>query len=73
MQSPRGNGTTLMRAQLEFASMVVDTYTQGTKFWWRFGGAFGEPAIEAVEAVAQTQRRYLETLKSALEENESRT
>jgi len=74
MESPRGNGTTLMRAQLEFASMVVDAYAQGAKFWWGFwGGPFGEPAIEAVEAVTETQQRYLETLKGALEESESRT
>jgi hypothetical protein len=28
-----------MRAQLEFASMAVDAYTQGAKFWWDFWGA----------------------------------
>jgi len=64
----------LMRTQLEFASMVVDAYAQGAKFWWGFwGGPFGEPAIETVEAVAETQRRYLQTLKDALEESDSRT
>jgi hypothetical protein len=74
MESSRGNGTTLMRTQLEFASMVVDAYAQGAKSWWGFwGGPFGEPAIEAVEAVAETQRRYLQTLKDALEESDSRT
>jgi hypothetical protein len=63
MESPRGNGSTLMRTQLEFASMVVDAYAQVAKFWWGFlGGPFGEQAIEAVNAVARTQRRYLETL-----------
>jgi hypothetical protein len=74
MESPRGNGSTLMRAQLEFASMVVDAYAQGAKFWWSvWGGPFGQPAIEAVEAVTETQQRYLKTLKGALEESESRT
>jgi hypothetical protein len=74
MESSRGNGSTLMRTQLEFASMVVDAYAQGAKFWWSFwGGPFGEPAIEAVDAVAETQRRYLETLKDALEQSERRT
>ena len=74
MESSRGNGTMLMRTQLEFASMVVDAYAQGAKFWWGFwGGPFGEPAIETVEAVAETQRRYLQTLKDALEESDSRT
>jgi len=64
----------LMRTQLEFASMVVDAYAQGARFWWGFwGGPFGEPAIETVEAVAETQRRYLQTLKDALEESDSRT
>jgi hypothetical protein len=36
------------------------------------GGPFREPAIEAVDAVAKTQQRYLETLKEALEKSESR-
>jgi hypothetical protein len=72
MESPRGNGSMLMRAQLEFASMVVDAYAQGAKFWWSvWGGPFGQPAIEAVEALAQTQQRYLETLKEALEGSKS--
>jgi hypothetical protein len=73
MESSGGNGRTLMRAQLEFASMAVDTYAQGAKFWWDFwGGPFREPAIEAVDAVAETQQRYLATLKEALEKSESR-
>ena len=74
MQSPRSNGLTLMRAQLEFASMVVDAYAQCAKFWWGFwGGPFGDPASEAVDAVTETQQRYLQTLKDTLEESESRT
>jgi hypothetical protein len=38
MESSRDNGRTLMRAQLEFASMAVDAYAQGAKFWWDFWG-----------------------------------
>jgi hypothetical protein len=72
MESSRDNGRTLMRAQLEFASMAVDANAQGAKFWWDFwGGPFREPAIEAVDAVAERQQRYLETLKEALENSES--
>jgi hypothetical protein len=74
MENSRGNGRTLMRTQLEFASMVVDAYAQSAKFWWGFwGGPCREPAIEAVEAVAETQQHYIEILKEALEKSESQT
>jgi hypothetical protein len=74
MENLRGNGPTpLIRSQLDFASVMVDAYARGTKFWCEFWGPLGEPAIDAVNAVAETQQRYLRTLKETLEESESQT
>jgi hypothetical protein len=39
--------TPLTRAQLDFASAMVDSYARGTKFWFQFWGPLGNPAIEA--------------------------
>jgi hypothetical protein len=65
--------TPLIRAQLDFASVVVDTYARGTKFWFRFWGPFGKPAIEAVDAAAEAHHDYLRKLKATLEEVETQT
>ena len=63
----------LTRAQLDFASVVVDTYARGAKFWFQFWGPFGKPAIEAVVAAAEAQQDYLRELKETLEEVETQT
>jgi hypothetical protein len=60
-------------AQLDFASVAVDAYARGTKFWFRFLGPFGNPAIEVVDAAAEAQQDYLRELKETLEEIETRT
>jgi hypothetical protein len=74
MENQRGNGPTpLIRSQLDFASVMVDAYARGAKFWCEFWGPLGEPAIGAVNAVADMQQRYLQRLKETLEEVESRT
>jgi hypothetical protein len=74
MENQRGNGPTpLIQSQLDFASVMVDAYARGAKFWWEFWGPLGEPAIGAVNAVADMQQRYLQTLKETIEEVESRT
>jgi hypothetical protein len=65
--------TPLTRAQLDFASVVVDTYARGTKFWFRFWGPFGKPAIEAVDAAAEAHQDYMRNLKATLEEVETQT
>jgi hypothetical protein len=39
--------TPLTRAQLDFASAMVDSYARGTKVWFQFWGPLGNPAIEA--------------------------
>ena len=39
--------TPLTRAQLDFASAMVDSYARGTRFWFQFWGPLGNPAIEA--------------------------
>ena len=74
MGNLRGNGSTpLIQAQLDFASVMVDAYARGAKVWCEFWGPLGEPAIGAVNAVADAQQRYLRTLKEILEEVETRT
>jgi hypothetical protein len=63
----------LIRTQLDFASVVVDATARGTKFWCELWGPLGEPAIDAVNTVAEAQQRYLRTLRETLEKGESRT
>jgi hypothetical protein len=65
--------TPLTRAQLDFASAMVDSYARGTKFWFEFWGPLGNPAIEAVDAAAEAQQDYLRKLKETLEELETQT
>ena len=65
--------TPLTRAQLDFASAMVDSYARGTKFWFQFWGPLGNPAIEAVDAAAEAQQDYLRKLKETLEEVETQT
>jgi hypothetical protein len=65
--------TPLTRAQLDFASAMVDSYARGTKFWFEFWGPLGNPAIEAVDAAAEAQQDYLRKLEETLEELETQT
>ena len=59
--------TPLTRAQLDFASVMVDSYARGTKFWFQFWGPLGNPAIESVDTAAEAQQAYLRKLKESLE------
>lgn len=63
----------LTRAQLDFASAMVDSYARGTKFWFQFWGPLGNPAMEAVDAAAEAQQDYLRKLKETLEEIDAET
>jgi hypothetical protein len=65
--------TPLTRAQLDFASAMVDSYARGTKFSFKFWGPQGNPAMEAVNAAAEAQQDYLRQLQETLEEIESET
>jgi hypothetical protein len=65
--------TPLTRAQLDFASAMINSYARGTKFWFQFWGPLGNPAIEAVDAAAEAQQDYLRRLKETLEEVEIQT
>ena len=60
-------------AQLDFASVAVDAYARGTKFWLGFLGPFGNPAIEVVDAAAEAQQDYLRELKETLGDIETPT
>ena len=63
----------LTRAQLDFASVLVDANARGAKFWFDFWGPLGNPAKAAVDATAEAQQDYLRDLKEALEEIEAQT
>jgi len=65
--------TPLTRAQLDFASAMIDSYARGTKFWFQFWWPLGNPAIEVVDAAAEAQQNYLRRLKETLEEVEIQT
>ena len=65
--------TPLTRAQLDFASAMVDSYVRGTRFWFQFWGPLGNPAIEAVDAAAKAQQDHLRKLKETLGEVEIQT
>ena len=65
--------TPLTRAQLNFASTIVDSYARGTKSWFQVWGPLGNPAVEAVDAAAEAQHDYLRKLKETLEELETQT
>jgi hypothetical protein len=65
--------TPLTRAQLDFASAMINSYARGTKFWFQFWGPLGNPAIEVVDAAAEAQQNYLRRLKETLEEVEIQT
>jgi hypothetical protein len=74
MQNLRSErATPLIRSQLDFASVVVDATVRGTKCWCELWGPLGEPAIDAVNTVAEAQQRYLRTLRDTLEKGERRT
>jgi hypothetical protein len=73
VQNLRGERTTpLIRTQLDFASVMLDATVRGTKFWCELWGPLGEPAIDAVNTLAEAQQRYLRTLRETLEKGESR-
>ena len=71
--TPEEELTPLTRAQLDFASAMVDSYARGTRFWFQFWGPLGNPPIEAVDAAAEAQHNYLRKLKETLEEAEIQT
>ena len=74
MVGQRDKGLTpLTRAQLDFASAMVDSYARGTKFWFQFWGPLGNPAIEAVDSAAEAQQIFLRKLRGTLEEIETQT
>jgi hypothetical protein len=74
MVGQRDKGLTpLTRAQLDFASAMVDSYARGTKFWFQFWGPLGNPAIESVDTAAEAQQAYLRKLKETLEEVEAQS
>jgi hypothetical protein len=65
MQQPRAEGAT--RQGLAFAERMVNDMAESARHYWRGWGPLGEPMIQAVEEWANTQRRYLESLRGTQE------
>src|SRR5919202_7093228 len=66
MQEPQAKGAT--RQGLAFAVRVVNDMAESAKLYWRGWGPLGEPMIQATDEWANTQRRYLESLRGSLEQ-----
>ena len=62
----RDDAEALLRAQVDLATAAVDGSAKVAKAYWRMWGPWGAPTVEAVEAAAEVQRRYLETLRGTL-------
>ena len=45
------------------AEGMVNVFAKSANFYWRMWGPLGEPMIRATEEWANTQRRYLESLR----------
>ena len=69
MQEPQAKGAT--RQGLAFAERVVNDMAESAKLYWRGWGPLSEPMIQATDEWANTQRRYLESLRGSLEKEGS--
>ena len=67
-EGPRAEGAT--RQGLQLAERMVNEMARGAKLYWRWWGPLGEPMIEATEEWANTQRRYLQSLRGAQQQEE---
>src|SRR3982751_2074246 len=65
-EEPRAEGAT--RQGLEFAERMVNDMAESAKLYWRWWGPLGEPMIRAADEWANTQRRYLESLRGVQKE-----
>jgi hypothetical protein len=63
MQEPRGYKMPLLGRGI--AEGMVNVFANSAKFYWRMWGPLGEPIIRATEEWANTQRRYLQSLREA--------
>ncbi len=70
MQEPRAEGAT--RQALAFAERMVNDMAESAKAYWRGWGPLGEPMVQATDEWANTQRRYLESLRGTLEKEAGR-
>ena len=65
MRGPRAEGAT--RQGLAFTERMVNDMAESAKLYWRWWGPLGEPMVRATDEWANTQRRYLESLRGTLE------
>lgn len=66
-RSGSNDAETVLRAQLDFAEVIVGGFAQGAKAYALMWGPLGRPAAEAMETAAKVQRLYLEELKATLD------
>jgi len=45
---------------------VLTSYADGAKAYWSMWGPLGQPAIQAIDMWAYSQRRYLEALEAIM-------
>lgn len=67
MREPRAEGAAT-REGLGFAERMVDEMAQSARLYWRWWGPLGEPMVRAADEWANTQRRYLESLRGTQKE-----
>ncbi len=60
------SGTRLKTPPFVFADQALTTYAEGAKAYCRMWGPLGQPAIEAVELWARSQRQFLEALEAGI-------
>ena len=66
MEPRLATGTTLRTPPFAFANEVLTSYADGAKAYWSMWGPLGQPAIQAIDMWAYSQRRYLEALEAIM-------
>ena len=59
-------GTALRTPPFAFVNEVLTSYADGAKAYWSMWGPLGQPAIQAIDMWAYSQRRYLEALEAIM-------
>ena len=68
-RSGRHDAKALLRAQLDLATSAVDNAAKVAEAYWGMWGPWCAPMmVGTVEAAAEVQRRYLQTLRGTLGE-----
>ena len=64
---PRLTARTALRTPpFAFVNEALTSYADGAKAYWSMWGPLGQPAIQAIDMWAYSQRRYLEVLEAIM-------